>query len=560
MAVSRGSILFLRLRETRFALAKFNVIRFLMAIGIQRPPKSDSFILESVFEHVRCAAPPGMQTELAIDTDLSDAGLDSLARMDVINRIEQQFKIRFKEESLYDLETVQDLVELIEGQLYPEAVVVDSVTSALDSTLTPASLTVSANSRDGIVTKSSQASQVSLLPEIVHFEKRVSTILSAGLQLPFFRVNEEVRGANATIAGRNVVSFTSFDYLGLARSEQVATAAKDAIDRFGTSASASRMVGGNNTLLEELDHELAQLLGVEAACVFPSGYGTNASLFGHLFNEEDLILYDDLAHNSIVQGAKLSHAKRRAFPHNDAKFLDELLFDIRGNYRRVVIAIEGVYSMDGDYPDLPHFLEVKKRHDALLFVDEAHSIGVMGPTGRGICEHFGVSAEEGDLWMGTISKALGSTGGYIAGRRSLIEYLKYTTPSMVFSTAASPASAAAALTAIRVLRREPERVTLVRDKSKLLLRLAEDAGLNTGNSNLTPIVPVILGNSQFCLWISQELLQHGINAQPILFPAVPENASRLRLFVTAAHTDEEICRTVQCVSDLVQEGRKLFGA
>ncbi len=527
-----------------------------MTTWTERTSSSNNLILESVFEHVRCAAPPGTEAALAIDTDLSDAGLDSLARMDVVNRIEQQFKVRFKEESLYDLETIQDLVALIECQLYPVEVDADAVTSTLTVTAMPSSLPVSVNSRATTVT---EPGHVSLLPEIVQFQNRVSGIESTGLQLPFFRVNERVRGAYATIAGRDVVNFTSFDYLGMAHNEQVARAAKDAIDRFGTSASASRLVGGNNTLLEELDHELAQLLGAEAASVFPCGYGTNASLFGHLFNEEDLILYDDIAHNSIVQGARLSHAKRRAFPHNDAQFVDDLLSDIRGNYRRVVIAIEGVYSMDGDFPDLPHFLEVKKRHDALLYVDEAHSLGVMGPTGGGICEHFGVSADEGDLWMGTISKSLGSSGGYIAGRRSLIEYLKYTTPSMVFSTAASPANAAAALTAIRVLRREPERVARVREQSRLLLKLADDSGLNTGNSKLTPIVPVILGNSRMCLWISQELLQHGINAQPILYPAVPENASRLRFFVTAVHTDEDIYRTAQCVSELAREGRQLFG-
>jgi 8-amino-7-oxononanoate synthase len=528
-----------------------------MPTWTERLPVSKNSIIESVFEQVRNAAPPGMATSLTIDTELADAGLDSLARMDVVNGIEQQFKIRFDEESLYDLETIQDLVELIEFQLDPQAVSAVPVSEAAAVVVSSDAPSVMKNKASPTAI-ASESNDVSLFPEIVQFANRVAGMESAGVQLPFFRANESVQGASSTIAGRNVVSFTSFDYLGMAQDDQVTMASKEAIDRFGTSASASRLVGGNNTLLEDLDVELACFLGTEAASVFPSGYGTNASLFGHLFNEEDLILYDDLAHNSIVQGAKMSTAKRRAFPHNDAKFLDDLLSDIRGNYRRVVVAIEGVYSMDGDFPNLPHFMEVKKRHQALLYVDEAHSLGVMGPTGRGICEHFGVSANEGDLWMGTISKALGSCGGYIAGRRALIDYLKYTTPSMVFSTAAPPASAAAALTAIRVLLKEPERVSRVREQASLFLKLADDSGLNTGNSDLTPIVPVILGNSRMCLWMSQELLKHGINAQPILYPAVPENASRLRFFLTAVHTDEDICRTVQCVSDLVQAGRQHF--
>ena len=246
-----------------------------------------------------------------------------------------------------------------------------------------------------------------------------------------------------------MVSFTSFDYLGLAGHPDVIRAAKEAIDRFGTSGSASRMVGGNTTIHDALDEELAAFLGAERATVFPCGYGTNASVFAHLFGEGDLILYDELSHNSIVQGATASAAARRSFRHNDYDQLDALLRDIRGRYRRVVVAVEGVYSMDGDYPDLPRFIEVKRRHDALLYVDEAHSVGTMGPGGRGICEHFGVDPAAGDLWMGTISKALGSGGGYLAGSARLVDYLGLTTPAFVFSTSSSPPNAAAALEAVR---------------------------------------------------------------------------------------------------------------
>ena len=198
---------------------------------------------------------------------------------------------------------------------------------------------------------------------------------AAGLTNPFFRVKQAVRGATATINDQQVVSFTSFDYLGLAEHPQVVAAAQSAIGRFGTGASASRLVGGNSTLLTELDTEIARFIGVEAAVVFPSGYGTNASVLGHLFGADDLILYDELAHNSIVQGTQLSKARRRSFPHNDFEFVDRLLADTRDQHRRVVVAIEGVYSMDGDYPHLPSFIEVKRRRRAMVYVDEAHSIG-----------------------------------------------------------------------------------------------------------------------------------------------------------------------------------------
>ena len=368
---------------------------------------------------------------------------------------------------------------------------------------------------------------------------------------PFLRANERVRGRTARIGGRDCVAFTSFDYLGLAGHPDVTRAAKAAIDRFGCSASASRMVGGNTALHDELDQALAAFVGTERATVFPCGYGTNASLFGHLFGAEDLILYDELAHNSIVQGAVASKAGKRPFRHNDHVQLDGLLRDLRHRYRRVVVAIEGVYSMDGDYPDLPAFLEVKKRHDAMLYVDEAHSVGTMGPDGRGICDHFGVDPAEGDLWMGTISKALGAGGGYLAGSDRLVRYLGYTTPSFVFSTACSPPNVAAALEGLAVIRREPWRVTRLRERSELFLKLAADCDLDTGSSGDTPVIPVIVGGSNRAILVSQMLLERGINAQPILYPAVRESAARVRFFLTAEHTEDQIVRAVEALAEVV---------
>ncbi len=250
----------------------------------------------------------------------------------------------------------------------------------------------------------------------------------------------------------------------------------------------------------------------------------------------------------------MSKAQRRPFPHNDFQFLDGLLRDIRHKYRRAVVAMEGVYSMDGDFPDLPRFIEVKRRHQALLYVDEAHSVGVMGSTGRGLCQHFGIGPEEGDLWMGTISKALASGGGYLAGPEVLIQYLKYTTPAFVFATGISPANAAAALEAVRIVQEEPDRVTRLRERSHLFLKLAADSGLDTGASGGTPVIPVILGDSPKCIRVAAALLREGIDAQPILFPAVPESKSRIRFFITANHTEEQICRTVEVLAHCIAAG------
>ena len=412
-------------------------------------------IAGAVFEQVQRAVPEGLDCKPTLDSPLDEIGLDSLARMNVVNCLEERFQLRFSEDALYDLETCRDLIEYLEAHLGPDGLGSSAVATAeasSDQRLPTADGSGGARrSQDPAVPASREIlpedCDVTLFPECVALRKRIAGTLAAGIENPFFRVKQRVDPTTITIAGREVVSYTSFDYLGMARQGAVIAAAKKAIDQFGASAAASRMVGGNTTLLEQLDKEIASFVGTEAAVVFPSGHGTNTSVLGHLFGQQDLILYDELAHNSIAQGALLSHAKLRAFPHNDFAFLDRLLGDIRGNYRRVVVALDGVYSMDGDYPDLPRIIEIKRRHQALLYVDEAHSLGTMGPGGRGICEHFGVDPREGDIWMGTISKALGSLGGYIAGPEILVQYLKYTTPSFVFATGLSPANTAAALAA-----------------------------------------------------------------------------------------------------------------
>ncbi|HUT91968.1 MAG TPA: aminotransferase class I/II-fold pyridoxal phosphate-dependent enzyme, partial [Thermoguttaceae bacterium] len=256
---------------------------------------------------------------------------------------------------------------------------------------------------------------------------------------------------------------------------------------------------------------------------------------------------------SIVQGGLLSGARRRPFAHNDWRAVDKLLEQFRHEYRRVLVVIEGVYSMDGDIPDLPGFVEVKKRHNALLMIDEAHSMGTLGPHGRGISEHCGVDPADVDIWMGTLSKSFGSCGGYIAGSKALVEYLKYTAPGFVFSVGMSPPNAGAALAALQVLEAEPERVTRLQERSRLFLELARERGLNTGMSKDSPVVPVILGNSVHCLQLSKALFVRGVNVQPILYPAVEESAARLRFFLTSMHTEEQIRYAIDVVAEELEK-------
>ena len=487
----------------------------------------------------------GVPGGLTPRSSLTEAGIDRTRLFDAVNRIEARYEMRFREEWLDAIATCGDLVECISVHMFDAA---DRAVAVAPRPATPATPVAPAAPRPPV-----SPAAPGTFPECDALEERLQGLKSAGLVNPFLRVTQQVRGRTVRIGGKDTVSFTSFDYLGLAGHPDVTRAAKDAIDQFGCSASASRMVGGNNTILDELDAELASFLGTERAVVFPCGYGTNASVFNHLFGAEDLILYDELAHNSIMQGAGASKAGKRSFRHNDHEQLGKLLRDLRAQYRRVAVAIEGVYSMDGDYPDLPRFIEIKQRYDALLYVDEAHSVGTMGPGGRGICDFYGVDPAAGDLWMGTISKALGAGGGYLAGSERLIRYLGYTTPAFVFSTACSPPNAAAALESLRVIGREPWRVTRLRERSELFLKLAGDCDLDTGSSADTPVIPVIVGSSSRAIAVSQKLLERGINAQPILYPAVRESAARVRFFITAEHSEEQIADSVEILADVVAE-------
>jgi 8-amino-7-oxononanoate synthase len=500
-------------------------------------------ITRVVIAELERVLPATSRRPLSLRSSLVAAGIDETRLADAIARLEGRYRMRFHERWLAGVGTCGDLVDCVAERMF------DAADRAADWT---AGRAAERGSPAAVAPPNDSAGTVGeMFPEIAALEERLAGLRESGLDNPFRLANEAVAGRRARIAGHEVLTFTSFDYLGLAGHPDVTRAAKEAIDRFGTSGSASRMVGGNTTLHDALDRELADFLGAERATVFPCGYGTNASIFAHLFGAGDLILFDELSHNSIARGAAASQAACRSFRHNDHEQLDGLLRDLRGKYRRVVVAIEGVYSMDGDYPDLPRFIEVKQRHDAFLYVDEAHSIGTMGPGGRGICEFFGVDPAEGDLWMGTISKALGSGGGYLAGGARLIDYLGLTTPAFVFSTSCSPPNAAAALEAVRVIGREPWRVTRLRERSELFLKLAIDAGLDTGESGDTPVIPIIVGSSQRALAVSQLLLERGINARPILYPAVRESAARVRFFLTSEHSEDDIVRAVETLAEVV---------
>jgi len=488
-----------------------------------------STVLAIICQHVLALGGAALP-DLSPDMPLAALGLDSLRRVELAAMVEKSLDCRLPDKEFNPERTIGELAHAVDDRLKDRS--------------TP-------NGRARQIPPSHYIfNQFPEYHELKRYERMLKAV--AG-ESPYFRVDPgaDPDAGSECPAGRAPINFSIYDYIGMARDPAVAHAAKAAIDRYGTGAGASRLICGDKQVHHDLERALAGFLGTAAAIVFVSGHATNVTTIGHLLGPEDLIVHDVLAHNSIIQGAQLSGATRRVFAHNDWMAMDALLCEMRHHHRRVLIAIEGAYSMDGDFPDLPRFVELKRKHKAMMLVDEAHSLGTMGATGRGIGELWGVSRTDVDLWMGTLSKSLASCGGYIAGSAELVEYLAYTAPGFVYSVGMTPSSAASALAALIILQAQPQRVARLGQLSALFLRLARERGLNTGAAAGTPVIPVIVGNSVKSLRLAQALFDRGISVQPILPPAVPEQSARLRFFITTNHTERQIRDAVDATADLL---------
>jgi 7-keto-8-aminopelargonate synthetase-like enzyme len=404
---------------------------------------------------------------------------------------------------------------------------------------------------------------------------RLQAVSAMGLTNPYFDVHEGTARNTSTIAGREVINFSSYNYIGLSGDERVLTEVFDAIRKYGTSVSASRVASGERPFHRDLESELARAHGCEDALVMAGGHATNVNTIGHLFGAKDLILHDELIHDSCLQGIKLSGAARRSFKHEDIADLERQLVELRRHYEKVLILVEGVYSMDGDIANLPEYVRLKKAHATMLMVDEAQSFGTVGPRGCGVGELFGMDDPESperaryglvrrdvDIWMGTMSKSLSSMGGWVAGRKELMTYLRYTTPGFVFAAGIPPALGQAALSSLRYMLQEPERVARLQSNSKRFYELLRDRDIDTGPARGdSPVIPVISGDSMWALKLSERLLDlgaseasiaahekgPGINAKPIIFPAVANDSARLRFFMTSLHTEEQLVYTADAI-------------
>ncbi len=365
-----------------------------------------------------------------------------------------------------------------------------------------------------------------------------------------FRVLEGRQGAVANYDGHEVINLSSNNYLGLNTHPRIIDAAVKAAQELGVGSGAVRTIAGTMTIHEELESKLAEFKHVEATLVVQSGFAANQAVLGSILEEGDLVISDELNHASIIDGIRLTKASRKIYPHSDTESLRKVLEDSR-EFKKKLIVTDGVFSMDGDIAPLPKIVELAEEFDAIVMVDDAHSSGVLGKNGRGSINHFGLDGRV-DIQVGTLSKAMGSMGGYIAGSARLRKLLEHRARPLLFSTSHPPSVAASCIAAVDVLLDEPELVQRLWDNAKYFKDGLNSMGFDTGHSE-TPITPVIVGTGSLAMQLSDRLFQEGVFAMGIAYPTVPESKSRVRTIVTATHTKAELDRALETFNRVGKE-------
>jgi glycine C-acetyltransferase len=351
------------------------------------------------------------------------------------------------------------------------------------------------------------------------------------------RVLEDEQKAHTTFDHRSVVNLSSNNYLGLTTHPRLRAAALEAVQKFGVGSGSVRTIAGTMELHVELERRLASFKKVEAVVVFQSGFTANAGTVSAILTKDDVVISDELNHASIIDGCRLSRAAIKVFPHKDADAARRIIQGLPAGQRRLLIT-DGVFSMDGDLGPLPALCDVAEETGCIMMVDDAHASGVFGANGRGTIDHFGVHGRV-DVQVGTLSKAIGALGGYVAGNRNLIEFLQHRARPFLFSTSHPPAVTAACIAALDVLVEEPEIIERLWTNTRFFKAGLERLGFNTGPSE-SPITPVITGDSAKANALSDGLFRNGVFAQAIAFPTVARDKARVRTIVTATHTREDL--------------------
>ncbi|SNS76331.1 2-amino-3-ketobutyrate coenzyme A ligase [Anaerovirgula multivorans] len=390
--------------------------------------------------------------------------------------------------------------------------------------------------------------------ELQFLKEKIQELKDQGVyrKLP---VLEGANEAEVILNGKKVINLSSNNYLGFANHPRLKKAAVEVVDKYGVGAGAVRTIIGNMDIHEEMEKLLAEFKREEAVMVFQSGFNCNAGTIQAVTEKGDLIVSDELNHASIIDGARLSRADKTVFKHANMNHLEEVLKENRDKYRNILIITDGVFSMDGDIAPLPDIVNLAEKYNAMTYVDDAHGSGVLGESGRGTIDHFGLHGRV-DFTIGTLSKAIGVIGGYVAGSHTMKDWLSHRGRPLLFSTSLPPATVGAIMEAVKLLMSTTEYTDRLWDNAKYFKEKISKLGYNIGNSG-TPITPVIIGEEGKTMEFSKKLFDHGVFASGIVFPTVPKGTGRVRCMVTAAHTKEQLDRAVD-IFKTVGEEMKLF--
>ncbi len=375
---------------------------------------------------------------------------------------------------------------------------------------------------------------------------KAKEIMEAGLY-PYFRIIESAQDPVVYMNGKRMIMVGSNNYLGLTNDPRVKEAAINAVKKYGTGCAGSRFLNGTLDIHVELEEKLARFMRKEAALIFSTGFQVNLGVISALVSKDDVVVIDKMNHASIIDGCRLSYGEIKKFKHNDMNDLERVLKGI--DAKGCLIVVDGVFSMEGDIINLPEVVRIAKKYGARLMVDDAHGIGVLGKTGRGTCEHFGLE-QEVDLIMGTYSKSLASIGGFVAGDSDVIHYIKHFARSLIFSASPPPASVAAVSAALDIIDQEPERIEQLWKNTNKMLKGFKELGFEVGPSQ-TPIIPIIVGENETAFRMAMMLQQEGVFANVAVSPAVPDGKALIRTSYMATHTDEHL--------DIVLEAFKKVG-
>lgn len=498
----------------------------------------------AILDEVRLAASKCFDKEITPEmTDshfLLELGVNSLDAFSLFTSLEEKYDVSFSNEELNSFENCRILARVIYCRR-----------NGLESPLGNCSSHDSALlGNESANTK--RITDFSRSIEYMALKERMAETFRDGCN-PYFIPHDSVIRDTSVIGGREMINLGSYNYLGMSGNPETMQAAIDAVNKYGTSASGSRTLAGEKTIYQELEKTIADWKHTEASIVCTGGWATNLAFVSCFAKKGDFIVYDVLSHNSLTEGVKLSAADSRPFEHNNLKQLEDILKRIDGKYNKVLIIVEGVYSMDGDIAPIPDFVALKKKYQAFLMVDEAHSGCVIGEHGGGVDDYFNLDPKDIDIKYGTLSKGLGACGGYIAADASIIEYLRYQMNGFVFTAGIAPPLAAEVIKAIEIIRRDNSMVRKLHENIDYFLRRAKEEGMDTGLSGGSAIIPVIIGPDAKAAEISARLMEKGVFVPPAMYPAVPLGQSRLRFTVSATHSLEQLEKAITVTAQVMRE-------